>query len=50
MTRGDSIKYLSMLVVICLLHGAVARSTSKAKPLVPLAQDSAVKEQWGALH
>ena len=45
MTRGGSLKYLSLLGVIFLLVGAVACSKSKAKPLVPLTLESGVKPQ-----
>ncbi len=45
MERSGAMKYLSMLAVILLLVEAVACSTRRAKPLVPLALESGVKPQ-----
>jgi Tfp pilus assembly protein PilF len=49
MTRWNKITYLSMLGGIFLLVGAVACSTGKTKPLVPLALESGMKPQAVAL-
>lgn len=45
MKGGVAVKYLSFLVVVFLLFGAVACSKNKAKPLVPLALEPGVKPQ-----
>ena len=45
MTRGGTMKYLSVLGVILLLVGTVVACAKKSKPLVPLALDSGVKPQ-----
>ena len=49
MTRWNKITYLSTLGGIFLLVGAVACSTGKTKPLVPLALESGMKPQAVAL-